>query len=31
MKRRHHTPEQIIRKLREPEAVGEAKTISEAA
>jgi transposase-like protein len=32
MKRRRHTPEQIIRKLREAERIlGEGKTISEAA
>jgi transposase-like protein len=32
MKRRHHTPEQIIRKLREAERMlGEGKTIPEAA
>jgi len=32
MKRRHHSPEQIIRKLREAERMlGEGKTISEAA
>jgi transposase-like protein len=32
MKRRHHTPEQIIRKLREAERLlGEGKTIPEAA
>jgi putative transposase len=32
MKRRRHTPEQIIRKLREAERLlGEGKTISEAA
>ncbi len=32
MKRRRHTPEQIIRKLREAERlVGEGKTIPEAA
>ena len=32
MKRRHHTPEQIIRKLREAERlIGEGKTIPEAA
>jgi transposase-like protein len=32
MKRRHHTPEQVIRKLREAERMlGEGKTIPEAA